>query len=140
MSYITWIIIWLIVISIIVTTTEALLRFVMLKKGGPNSKAMLAPFASISWARDSNPHDVPELLVLSPPALSDRAHNARTEGNQESVSELEMVAVTLGLQSNATLADVINGIRDVKRVAELKQHCGAEASASLPAGSDETLN
>ncbi|PHH71357.1 hypothetical protein CDD80_5344 [Ophiocordyceps camponoti-rufipedis] len=101
MSYITWIIIILIVVSILVTVTEVGLRFGMLSKSSDKAKG-LAGVAAVSWAGGSSPGAVPE-MVLVPPAAD--------------VDEIGKLALVLGLQSNASFDDVQQGIIDLRRAA-----------------------
>ncbi|GAO17201.1 hypothetical protein UVI_02057570 [Ustilaginoidea virens] len=115
MSCITWIVIVLILISILVTVTEVILRFVMLKKSSGNSN-LESPLDSVSWAGNTNPSEAPEVLTLDPKG----ADMALQEGGLSpgaAVAELEVVALALGLQRNATLADVERGIRELQRAA-----------------------
>ncbi|KAF5665472.1 sporulation RMD8 [Fusarium circinatum] len=91
MSYITWIIIVLIIVSIMVTVTEVAIRFGMLSK---------AKGTGID----------PAIIV---PALGDgvsgQGHVALPP------SDLEILAQTLGLQSNASFDDVQQGILALKK-------------------------
>ncbi|KPM43391.1 hypothetical protein AK830_g3225 [Neonectria ditissima] len=88
MSYITWIIIVLIVVSIMVTVTEVAIRFGMLSK----AKAPPAPLVSVPAIGGG---------VNQPVSLP--------------ASDLEILARTLGLEANATLDDVREGIWALQR-------------------------
>lgn len=83
MSYITWIIIILIIVSIMVTVTEVGIRFGMLSKakGTSINRVVTAPVLGDSLDR---------------PALPP--------------SDLEVLAETLGLQANASFDDIRQGI------------------------------
>lgn len=109
MSYITWIVIILIIVSILVTMTEVTLRFVMLKKSSAHA-ALEGPYTSITWKGTVNPADVPEILTLPPTAVS-----IRSEIEPKAATDLETLALTLGLQSNATVQDIKQGILQLKR-------------------------
>ncbi|KAG5947485.1 hypothetical protein E4U59_000846 [Claviceps monticola] len=109
MSYITWIVIILIIVSILVTMTEVTLRFVMLKKSSAHA-ALEGPYTSITWKGTVNPADVPEILALPPTAVS-----IRSEMEPKAATDLETLALTLGLQSNATVQDIKQGILQLKR-------------------------
>jgi uncharacterized Rmd1/YagE family protein len=88
MSYITWIIIVLIILSIMVTTAEVGIRFGMLNK---------AKGTSISH-------------IITAPVLGD--------GMEQAVlppSDLEILAQTLGLQANASFEDVHKSIWALQR-------------------------
>jgi hypothetical protein len=141
MSYITWIVIILIFASILVTVTEVILRFVMLKKSG-NKARLDDPFTSISWSGNLDPANVPEILSLPSPSLTSRPGISTTsrEGisqknaaNAEARTDLEILALTLGLQSDATLDDVRRGIRDLKHAAASAEHCADDLS-HMPSG------
>ncbi|KAJ4203997.1 Sad1-interacting factor 3 [Fusarium falciforme] len=84
MSYITWIIIVLIVISIMVTVTEVAIRFGMLHKAK-------GPVANPALAMPVLGEDVSGSIPLPP-------------------SDLEILAQTLGLQANASFDEVRQGI------------------------------
>ncbi|RSL85979.1 hypothetical protein CEP51_003060 [Fusarium floridanum] len=84
MSYITWIIIVLIVISIMVTVTEVAIRFGMLSKAK-------GPVANPTLAVPILGEAVPGSIPLPP-------------------SDLEILAQTLGLQANASFDEVRQGI------------------------------
>ncbi|KAG5919372.1 hypothetical protein E4U61_000947 [Claviceps capensis] len=109
MSYITWIVIILIIVSILVTMTEVTLRFVMLKKSSAHA-ALEGPYTLITWKGTVNPADVPEILALPPTAVS-----IRSEMEPKAATDLETLALTLGLQSNATVQDIKQGILQLKR-------------------------
>ncbi|KAG5988415.1 hypothetical protein E4U52_006596 [Claviceps spartinae] len=109
MSYITWIVIILIVVSILVTMTEVTLRFVMLKKSSAHA-ALEGPHTSITWKGTVNPADVPEILSLPPTAVS-----IQPQMEPKVATDLETLALTLGLQSNATVQDIKQGILQLKR-------------------------
>ncbi|KAG5932906.1 hypothetical protein E4U53_001153 [Claviceps sorghi] len=102
MSYITWIVIILILVSILVTMTEVILRFVMLKKSSAHAELAGEPYASISWSGNVHPAEVPEILSL--PAESPSSSRAQMES--KAVADLEVLALALGLRSNATVQDI----------------------------------
>jgi hypothetical protein len=88
MSYITWIIIVLIILSIMVTTAEVGIRFGMLNK-----------------AKGTNVN-----RIITAPVLGD--------GMEQTVlppSDLEILAQTLGLQANASFEDVHKSIWALQR-------------------------
>lgn len=89
MSYITWIIIVLIIISILVTVTEVVLRFAMLQKSNAEGRAGAA------------------IIVPPPPPVLDAGVGE--------VSGLDILAMELGLEGNATLDDVRKGIWALKQ-------------------------
>ncbi|KAL7961156.1 hypothetical protein V8C34DRAFT_274863 [Trichoderma compactum] len=102
MSYITWIIIALIVLSILVTVTEVGLRFGMLEKskrndeqGGNNGTRCSG--SDVTWSTNGNP------AMLSMPVDGTR-HAALAS------SDLEVLARALGLEDQATFEDVRRGI------------------------------
>ncbi|KAF3060391.1 Sporulation protein RMD8 [Trichoderma lentiforme] len=102
MSYITWIIIALIVLSILVTVTEVGLRFAMLEKskrndeeGGNNGTKCSG--SDVTWSTNGNP------AMLSMPV----------DGTKQAAmasSDLEVLARALGLENQATFEDVRRGI------------------------------
>lgn len=120
MSYITWIIIALIVLSILVTVTEVGLRFVMLersKRSDDNSSnnGTSCAGADVTWSPNGKPGEAvltTPLLVAPPPAgMSvpvDRAGEKRHAALAP--SDLEILARALGLEGDATLEDVRRGI------------------------------
>ena len=92
MSAITWIIIVLIIVSIFVTVTEVAIRFGML------SKANQPTTNPVIWSSTSGNPPLPfvgENVPLPP-------------------SDLELLANALGLQANATIDDVYQGISALK--------------------------
>ncbi|PNP55247.1 hypothetical protein THARTR1_04389 [Trichoderma harzianum] len=102
MSYITWIIIALIVLSILVTVTEVGLRFAMLEKskrndeeGGNNGTKCSG--RDVTWSSNGNP------AMLSMP-VDGTKHAALAS------SDLEVLARALGLEDQATVEDVRRGI------------------------------
>ncbi|KAL7945127.1 hypothetical protein V8C42DRAFT_70754 [Trichoderma barbatum] len=102
MSYITWIIIALIVLSILVTVTEVGLRFGMLeksKRSDDNSRknGTSCSGADVTWSTSGNPD-----------MLSMQADGARHVALP--ASDLEMLARALGLEDQATVEDVRRGI------------------------------
>lgn len=114
MSSITWIVIILILVSILVTVTEVGLRFAMLEKSKRepgegndtsriNGRAPHAAIHDVTWAKDADPVAVPALMTHQ---LTSR---------KEIPSDLEVLARSLGLQSNASLEDVKNGISELQR-------------------------
>ncbi|KAG5984893.1 hypothetical protein E4U55_002648 [Claviceps digitariae] len=108
MSYITWIVIILIVVSILVTMTEVILRFVMLKKSSVHAEPG-EPYTSISWIGNVDPAEVPKILALPPMSAS-----AESQIETQAVADLEVLAITLGLQSNATVQDIKQEIVHLK--------------------------
>ncbi|KAF4121712.1 hypothetical protein GMORB2_1551 [Geosmithia morbida] len=117
MSAITWIVIILIVVSILVTVTEVVLRFAMLQRSsGPNN--------------DSNP--VNDLIVASPlqsaapPILVDNkslvpsSAAAAPQRDNAVVDESDLDALTrvLGIPSNSTMDDIVSGIWQLKTQAK----------------------
>jgi hypothetical protein len=139
MSYITWIVIILIFASILVTVTEVILRFVLLKKSG--SRASLSePFTSISWSGNIDPAEVSNILSLPSPSQNSGTHTGSTDQSDAAEGEifttdLEILAVTLGLQSNATLDDVRRGIRHLKQAAISAENCATD-DLSRPASGE----
>jgi len=97
MSVITWIIIVLIIISILVTGFEVVIRFAILQKSGEKGRALV---------------DAGDLVQIQtgPPMLLDQHPRDKAE-----MSGLEMLAMDLGLDSNASLSDVRMGIQELKR-------------------------
>ncbi|KAG6039117.1 hypothetical protein E4U41_003199 [Claviceps citrina] len=117
MSYITWIVIILIVVSILVTMTEVILRFVMLKKSSANVKVGAPSYASISWEGNVNPADVPEMRAVPRMAAPAEPRTA-TATATEAIGDLEVLALTLGLQPNASVQDIERGIIHLKAAAK----------------------
>ncbi|KFG82631.1 sporulation protein RMD8 [Metarhizium anisopliae] len=137
MSYITWIVIILIVGSILVTVTEVILRFVMLKKSGSK---LNTSFTSISWSGDIDPAEVPEVVSLPSAPIPSQSRTSTTSRKEtgprkaagaEAHTDLEILALTLGLQSNATLDDVRRGIRDLRQTAASNGHCSTNNLSPL---------
>ncbi|KAK1254622.1 hypothetical protein MKX08_008617 [Trichoderma sp. CBMAI-0020] len=120
MSYITWIIIALIVLSILVTVTEVGLRFVMLERSNrnddsSNNNGTNCAGADVTWGTNSKPGEAvltTSLLVAPPPAglsvPADRAGEKRHAALAS--SDLEILARALGLEGDATLENVRRGI------------------------------
>ncbi|PNY22534.1 Sad1-interacting factor 3 [Tolypocladium capitatum] len=108
MSAITWIIIILIIVSILVTVTEVGLRFGMLSKNSDQGKSSAAT--------------APEVLRVPPRAP--HADQARI-GGAVGPSDLEVLALTLGLQSNASVDDIRRGIADLRQGATCPAHCAS---------------
>lgn len=131
MSYITWIVIILILASILVTLTEVILRFALLKKNSANAKLAQA-YTSISWNGNINPAKVPEILALSPTTASTASTQPREETT--AVADLEILALTLGLQSNATLEDIKQGIGHLKAAANFSENCVMGKLSRLSSG------
>ncbi|KAL7939149.1 hypothetical protein V8C35DRAFT_285857 [Trichoderma chlorosporum] len=108
MSYITWIIIALIVLSILVTVTEVGLRFGMLEKSkrnednSGNNNGTSCPGADVAWSTSGKP------TMLSMPV--DGTKHATLAS-----SDLETLALALGLEGQATLEDVRRGIWHLRR-------------------------
>ncbi|POR32252.1 Sad1-interacting factor 3 [Tolypocladium paradoxum] len=119
MSAITWIIIILIIVSILVTVTEVGLRFGMLSKN--SGKSGVAADGSITWSGGASPAAAPEVLLVPPPHAADQARI----GSMVGVSDLEVLALTLGLQSNASVDDIRRGIVDLKRGATSPARCAS---------------
>lgn len=89
MTYITWIIIVLIVISILVTVTEVALRFAMLQKSSAEGRAGQA-------------------IIVPPAPMLDGPTGMQVSG-------LEILARELGIEANATIDDVRRGIWELKQ-------------------------
>ncbi|KAH7321366.1 hypothetical protein B0I35DRAFT_408324 [Stachybotrys elegans] len=100
MSSITWIIIILIIVSILVTVTEVGLRFGMLERSRREDKNKTA--SAVTWA--SGAHQPPPVLLQGDDGTISPPHDLRAP------SDLEVLAVALGLEPNASLDDVKNGI------------------------------
>lgn len=103
MTGITWIIIILIIVSILVTVTEVVLRFIMLEK----NKVMIAKrFEQCTSGQ----------IVLKPSIfMSNNPMDEYTSGEDSGLSDLEILARALGLQGNVTLKDIRRGIRELKQ-------------------------
>ncbi|KFA54991.1 hypothetical protein S40293_02335 [Stachybotrys chartarum IBT 40293] len=98
MSAITWIIIILIIVSILVTVTEVGLRFAMLERSRNEPAKNRRAVAEVEWAgRDP----------LASVALVPTQHQLN---DPRDASDLEVLALALGLEANATLDDVKQGI------------------------------
>ncbi|GAB0134154.1 hypothetical protein EsDP_00002536 [Epichloe bromicola] len=128
MSYITWIVIILILASILVTLTEVILRFALLKKNSANAKLGQA-YTSISWNGNINPAKVPEILALPSTTASTQSRDETT-----AVADLEILALTLGLPSNATLEDIKQGIGHLKAMANFSENCVMDELSQLSSG------
>jgi hypothetical protein len=130
MSYITWIVIALIVLSILVTVTEVGLRFGMLERSkrsddssGKNGTSCVG--ADMAWSNNGNPSEAvlttPPLIVVPPSAgLSmpvDRAGEKRHAALAP--SDLEILARALGLEDHATVEDVRLGIWHLRQSGDL---------------------
>ena len=115
MSAITWIVIILIIVSILVTVTEVGLRFAMLERSsrnndeGPKSNGSNAASSAISWSAPPSEHVV--LVSPSPHRRDVPEAQARDRG----LSDLEILAMALGLQPNATVSELEHGIWALKR-------------------------
>lgn len=129
MSYITWIVIALIVLSILVTVTEVGLRFVMLERSkrnddnGTNNGTNCAA-ADVAWSTNGKLGEAvltTPLLVAPPPAglsvPADRAGEKRHAALAP--SDLEILARALGLEGDATLEDVGRGIWHLRQNSDL---------------------
>lgn len=103
MSAITWIIIVLIVISILVTLTEVTLRFGMLHKAGSVGAAQ-----AVIWSEEASAGDVVHGVGSSAITVGQDSNNKLA---QAPASDLEILARTLGLPSNATFDDIHRGIQ-----------------------------
>lgn len=114
MSAITWIIIILIVISILVTVTEVGLRFGMLSRQGAAGGAAVG---SVAWSGGAGPGAVPEVMVVQAPAA------AAVGGRDAGAGDLALLAAALGMQRNASVGDMRQGILDLRRGAG----CGGRA-------------
>lgn len=111
MSAITWIIIILIIVSILVTVTEVVLRFAMLQRSGSERdghKPVIPPHNAI--LRQGLSQDHPILQVNGETPRTDHA-----EGNAAALSDLEILARTLGLQGNASLDDIQRSIWQLRQ-------------------------
>lgn len=123
MSAITWIVIILILVSILVTVTEVGLRFAMLERSKKPGQAVVGGAApqQISWqqtgSQQSQTQPPPQLLLPSLPQKQD---------GMMPPSALEELAATLGLEGNATLEQVKEGIRG------LQLHADCEAPVPVP--------
>ena len=110
MSAITWIIIVLIAVSILVTTTEVGLRFGMLERERnrvpPGMRAGAGAAGDVSWSRASLAGEVVAGGVPSRQPLGADADLGR--------SDLEELALAVGLRANASLDDVKRGIWDLR--------------------------
>ena len=120
MSAITWIIIILIIISILVTVTEVVLRFALLQKNdkphGPLPSSPLTGHDVILTQGSSHDHIPPPPGRLSP--QPDDSDGASPYGRREAttgLSDLEILARTLGLVGNATLEDIQQGIWNLRQ-------------------------
>jgi hypothetical protein len=128
MSAITWIIIILIVVSILVTVTEVVLRFAMLQRSGGEHKphSLVVPAYDVGLAKELYLHKeeeqpaAPHMLPLDT-YDHDQAERRNTDGS--GASDIEILAGILGLQQNASLNDVKQRIRDLKQ---------REASCAMP--------
>ena len=107
MSAITWIVIILILVSILVTVTEVGLRFAMLERSSrtgkdlEGEKALIdAGTSHINWAQGANPDAAGTIAIKQEP------------------SDLEVLARTLGLNTNASLEEVKKSIAELQQDAE----------------------
>lgn len=124
MSYITWIIIALIVLSILVTVTEVGLRFVMLERSNRNddngtNNGTNCAGADVTWNTNGKLGEA-VLTTLPPAGLSvpvDRSGEKRHAALAP--SDLEILARTLGLEGDATLEDVRRGIWHLRQNIDL---------------------
>lgn len=120
MSAITWIIIILIIVSILVTVTEVVLRFAMLQRSGGEHgpRPLVAPAYDVGLAKELYPHQQ-EQQPTGPLVLqADTYDTEQAEvGNKDGTgaSDIEILAGVLGLQQNATLDDVKQRIWDLKQ-------------------------
>lgn len=139
MSYITWIVIILIMVSILVTLTEVGLRFAMLSKdrkgGAQPGDLMKARMPSLSLAA---PNIIPLSTSTQPVTVADgppqQQQQRLLQSEQMQMSDLEILALTLGLQGNATLEDVRNGIWNLKRDADSSALGDSHLPMGAPAG------
>lgn len=111
MSYITWIVIALIVLSILVTVTEVGLRFGMLERskrsdenGSKNGTSCPGSGAEVGWSPGGDPSRLAEALAMPVDRVGETRHAALAS------SDLEMLARALGLEDQATVEDVRRGI------------------------------
>jgi hypothetical protein len=127
MSYITWIIIALIVLSILVTVTEVGLRFVMLERSkrddNSSNNGTNCAGADVTWSTNGKLGEAvltTPLVAAPPPAgLSvpvDRAGEKRHAALAP--SDLEILARALGLEGDATLENVRRGIWHLRQNSE----------------------
>jgi hypothetical protein len=114
MSYITWIIIVLIIVSICVTVTEVALRFAMLERNKSDNKMIKPALANINWDPASVAMAETSLSPSSQPVAEMVLATSR-ENTAAPRSDLEIMAETLGLQLNASLDDVRQGIWDLRQ-------------------------
>lgn len=103
MSAITWIIIILIIVSILVTVTEVVLRFAMLQKSGKAN----GPHAVVIPAHDVINAKGLQYQQQSPNSMS---LEDDTDKDAATLSDLEILAQALGLDGNATLDEVQQNI------------------------------
>lgn len=108
MSAITWIIIILIIVSILVTVTEVVLRFAMLRRDGATDVSPAIAGSSTG-------------TVIVPPAPPLLLNGGVDEDPSDAgLSDLEVLARALGLQNNASLGDVKKGIWELRRQEEAR--------------------
>ncbi|KAK5992885.1 Sad1-interacting factor 3 [Cladobotryum mycophilum] len=130
MSSITWIVIILIVVSITVSCLEVGLRFRMLTgnhgeaPGGKNGTRHAG--ADVAWSTHGG-REVPKVVLARPPTSLPRsavhAEAEQEDANTAGLSDLEILARTLGLESNATLQQIRRGIWDLKRNSVVSPRC-----------------
>lgn len=121
MSYITWIVIALIVLSILVTVTEVGLRFGMLEKSkrsddnsGNNDTSCSG--VDVAWSTNGNPTRLPEAVLATSLLPRSTGLSMPPDGAGETrhaalaPSDLEILARALGLEDQATVEDVRRGI------------------------------
>lgn len=116
MSAITWIIIILIIVSILVTVTEVVLRFAMLQRSSNTPEGhppVIAPPNAILTQLSSDHQPPPSHLLLQMDGDAPQADD--NEGNASPLSDLEILARTLGLQGNASLGDIQQGIWELRQ-------------------------
>lgn len=118
MSSITWIVIILILVSILVTVTEVGLRFAMLERSKQPGESR-APLPEVSWAEGAS--DAPPQLLLDPSSSSSSSSPSLPSTAEMPMSALEELALTLGLDGNATLDQVKSSI-----------HALQDGAAALP--------
>ncbi|RFU78878.1 sporulation rmd8 [Trichoderma arundinaceum] len=130
MSYITWIIIALIVLSILVTVTEVGLRFAMLERSKRNddssgNNGTSCSGTDVTWSANGKPRKLPEAVLTTslPPSSAglsmpiDPAVGKRHAALAS--SDLEILARALGLEDHATFEDVRRGIWHLRQSGDL---------------------
>lgn len=112
MSAITWIVIILIIVSILVTVTEVVLRFAMLKRSGNMPMPVIPPHNTILTQVPSSGQPLPNYLMLQ---VDSDTPDTEIRESKAALSDLEILARTLGLPGNATLSDIQRGIWQLRQ-------------------------